>query len=170
MRKHAKVDLATVKETLKIKTTALRELQDQQAQFASQRKGLSILDKLRNFAHEKFALGERIQNKREQFLSSPNQVVALLSLEGEQRILTGEIEKIQQDAMTLEAQVSKKSAVRQSVAYWGDKIIQGLSRREELGRAAQVQQHSIPGNPVVLVQMAQDFINALLSVREHHFE
>ncbi len=165
LRRRTKTELATTKETLKIKKTALRELEAELLGLASQHKGLSRLDKLRNFAHEKFALGKRIQSDRDQFLSTPNQVVTLLSLEGERRTLTGEIKKIQHDVAGLKFQISKKSTIQQSATYWGEKIIRGLSRREELGRSAQVQDHTIPGNPVVVVQILLDAYDAISSIK-----
>ncbi len=167
LRTRAKAELPGVKQTLKIKTTALRELQVRQVVLAPQQKGLSAIDKLRNFAHEKTSIGERIVSERELNPPNSNQVIGMLSLEGKQRTLTGEIEKLRKEVSDLEAKTSKKSSASQGVSYWGDKIFAGLARRGGMGRAGQIAEHTIPASPILPIRLVQDTIAALGSVKTY---
>lgn len=165
LRNRAKTKFNTVESDLTAKKTALLLNKVEQVKImAAQPKKPSPLTRVRNFAHTTFGVGQKIEA---QALTPPSSetVLKILDLNQKKRTLVGEIAILSEKSAKLKAQFSKPEAAKQTASYWGEKIFRGLSRRGGMGRAGQIEAHTIPSSPILPIRVVEDSINALRSVK-----
>lgn len=165
LRNRAKVEFNKVNLNLTEKKATLQRNKVEQVKImAAQPKKPPALTRLRNFAHTSFGVGQKIEAQSPTPPSSET-VLKILDLNQEKRTLVGEIAILSEKSAKLKAQFSKPEAAKQTVSYWGEKIFRGLSRRGGMGRAGQIEAHTIPSSPILPIRVVEDSINALRSVK-----
>ncbi len=173
LHKQAKAQLSATKQELAAKKAALetlklqqKDLQDDIKEIQPKKRGTlsQALVSARDFAHKQWGMGQPAKPRAPGSAPTPAQVLGTLNFVNERRKLEGEIEILRQHSAKLKAQTSGKAARRQGIGYWQKKAFQGMSRREGMSRAGQIEHQSIP-SPIVSIRLVEDTVNALLNVK-----
>ena len=160
LRLQAKQKLLATQQEINEKKAALDALKIQQVQLRKDTKTTRqdfASANIRNFAHEKFNIGQSVQ-------LTPDQVLTTLRFVSERRQLEGEIIKLENQAGKLKGQTSSVSAGLQQIGYHAERILRGLSRRGGMGRGGQIDMHALPTSPILPIRIVEDTIMALRSV------